>query len=523
MPLTANKLLKVNISSDKLTATMDLNTGISAQSLTPEQISAEISALKIVIDEQGTENIKQFSETLCGGGTPESAVIARGKSPVHDQNGRIKNLCGKNQQNPAQSEPDQDTSKQPSTGKADGSQRSSDGKKSTSDRESHYECSNIISVEKDQPLLRLIPPVSGTDGMDVYGKEIPRKPGREAQIRLGKNVHQKGDTVFADCSGKFELSGDKVTVNPKLEISGNVDFSVGNIDFPGEVVIAKNVLDLFKVKSHATISVLGIVEAAEIYADKDIYITGGVTGKDKGKISAGGDIKAKYITNAHARAKGNIEARTEIVHSDLVCDGFVVVENGPLIGGVTIARGGLKVKDLGSDADIRTIVEVGIDNSLKELVAESEPQIAKFRQKSRKIRQAIEPLLAYQKHLKAEQKAKANELLKNAYDLEKRAAKLIEKIDKLYQSMMEQTSQEIEVSDIVYGGVIIRFPRAEAMTVQSIQGPLKIRPKKVDRVLQVVAIDDKTGSVHTLPSNLKADKFWERLDKLLALSEPEEA
>ena len=321
--------------------------------------------------------------------------------------------------------------------------------------------------------------------------------------------------VFADCSGRFELSGDKVSVNPKLEIPGNVDFSVGNIDFPGDVVIAKNVLDLFKVKSKTSISVLGIVEAAEIYADKDLYITGGVTGKDKGKISAGGDIKAKYITNAHARAKGNIEARIEIVHSDLACDGYVIVEHGPLMGGVTLARGGLKVKDLGSDAGVRTLVEVGIDNALKELVAESWPRIAMLRKKAREIRQAIEPLLAYQRHLKAEQKAKATELLKNAYDLEKRAAKIIEKIDKLYQSMMEQTSQEIEVSDLVYGGVIIRFPRAEAMTVQPIRGPLKIRPQKIDRVLRVVAIDDKTGSVHPLPSNLKADEFWERLDKLL--------
>ena len=87
---------------------------------------------------------------------------------------------------------------------------------------------------------------------------------------------------------------------------------------------------------------------------------------------------------------------------------------------------------------------------------------------------------------------------------------------------MEKTSQEIEVSDIVYGGVIIRFPRTEAMTVQPIRGPLKIRPQKVDRLLRVVAIDDKTDSIHNLPFNTKTDEFWEKLDKLLAMSEAEE-
>ena len=247
-----------------------------------------------------------------------------------------------------------------------------------------------------------------------------------------------------------------------------------------------------------------------------------ITGKDKGKISAGKDIKSKYITNSHARAQGNIEACTEIVHSDLVCDGCVIVEHGPLMGGITIAKGGLKVKYLGADSGARTVVEVGVDNSLKELVAESEPRIAMLRQKAIKTRQVVEPLLTNQKHLNAEQKEKATELLYSAYDLEDMVAKIIEKIDKLYRAMMEQTSQEIEVSDIVYGGVIVRFPRTEAMTVQPIRGPLKIRPQKVDKVLRVVAVDDKTGSIHNLPFNSKADEFWERLDKLLAPPEPQE-
>ena len=52
------------------------------------------------------------------------------------------------------------------------------------------------------------------------------------------------------------------TASPRRD----VDFSVGNVNFGGEVLIIRNVIDCFKVRSESTVTVQGVIEAAEVHA-----------------------------------------------------------------------------------------------------------------------------------------------------------------------------------------------------------------------------------------------------------------
>ena len=508
MPLTENKLLKINVSDDRLTATMALaNTSVPAESLSAEQIIAEVAGLDIVLDDEAEKNIAEFATALAEEQIPEPIVIARGTPPQHDENGRIEKLYGSQ-------EPETESNKADNPDNSD----NSDDADSAPDRESHYDRSTIITVAEGQDILRIIPPVEGTDGTDIYGKVIPRKLGRDAQIRLGPSVRRAGDLIIAECDGELEFTGDKISINNQLEIPGNVDFSVGNIDFAKDVVIGKNVLDLFKVRSKANITVHGIVEAAEVHAEQNLIVNGGIAGKDKGKFSAGADIQTKYISNSYVRAGGNIEVRTEIVHCDLACEGRVSVEGGPLVGGRTVARGGVKVKDLGCDAGTRTILEVGIDQAVKDKYEQIAPEVKIRRRKAEKTRQAVEPLLANQKHLTSDQKEKATELLYNAGELEDEAGEMIEQLREVYKAMQEEAVAEIEVVGTMFAGVLIRFPKVEALVTLSLKGPLKIIPHEVGGMLQVVAVDSGSGTTKTLDSGLPDDNFWENLEELLASS-----
>ena len=487
MPVTANKLFRINVSNDKLTATLSLNSDVSPSDVSAEEIEKEITNLEIRIDEQGKKNIAQFAAELAQQEAPEVVVVAQGVPPQHDENGRIEKLY----ESPAE-----------------------EAGASDDQIQNYYDRSNIISVKKDQQLLRLIPPVDGTDGNDIYGKSIPRKLGREVQIKSGSGVEQQNDIIIATMSGKLECTAEKIWIVDKLEISGDVDFSVGNVNFGGEIEIRKNVLDLFKVHSKSTITVHGIVEAAEVHAGKDLNSLGGVAGKEKGEICAGQNINAKYITNAHVRAGQDIKVYAEIVNCDLACKGSLTIEKGPLVGGHTLAFKGVTIKDLGSEADVKTLVEVGIDEDLRLKYDKSMPEIQLLRRKAEKVRRVVEPLLQNRKYLNSEQKEKATELIYLASELDEQAESLTEELRGDYQKTIEDAVFEIEVTGTLHTGVTVRFPRIEAFITSPLAGPLKIVPRKVEHTLQILAVDKNSGSTHTLTAGITNDPMWDTLEKL---------
>ncbi|MCP4709423.1 MAG: DUF342 domain-containing protein [Planctomycetes bacterium] len=490
MPLTANKLFRVTVSNDNLTATLSLNLEAPPGAISAEEILSQVEELGILVDDDGQKNIEVLSEAFTQEETPEPIVIARGTPPQNDTKGIVEKLYDKASE----------------SGESSGDEP---------DRQSHYDRTDIVTVTKDQQVIRLVPPIPGTNGQDVYGKEIPRKLAREVRVRLGTNVRQEQEYIISDCDGVLEYKGDKVWVNSKLEIAGNVDFSVGNIDFSGDIFISKNVQDLFKVRSGNDIVINGVAEAAEVHADQDLEVVNGMTGKDKGIFSAGRDLKGKYITNAKVQAGHNIEIRTEIVQSQVVCGGQLIVEHGSLVGGRIVAAGGVKVKDLGSEANVKTIIEVGIDEDVRTKYDEVADEVKLRRLKAEKVRKVVEPLLQNQKHLTADQKEKATELLYQASELEDSAEQMVEELREVVKLSEERTVAEIEVFGKVYSGVTIRFPQVETAITKTLSGPVKIAPRKIDGSLRVASVDDQSGNVRDLGAMPFDNEFWESLEELL--------
>ena len=502
---TASKIIKVNVTDNNLTALVALNGDVVTETLTAEQITTEVGDLGIVIDEAGAKNIEHLAKIMAEERVPEAMVVARGTAPVSDENGRLEKLF----------DDPKDKHGQDNEGTSPSAEEAESQKEPTGGRQSHYERSSIVTVQADQKFIRVVPPMPGADGVDVYGKAIPRKLGREASFRLGPNVKRHDDHLVATCAGQLEIVGEKISVSAKLEIQGNVDFAVGNIDFPGEVIIAKNVLDLFKVRSDSSIIVKGLIEAAEVHAGGDLYGTGGMTGKEKGVFSAGNDIHTKYITNAKVRAGNDVSAQTEVVNCDLVCGGVITIENGVLVGGRVSAVGGANLKDLGSEAEVKTFLEVGVDRELRDKFDQHAPEIEKRRLQAKKVRQIVEPLLANKKHLNAEQKEKAAELLYTSYELEDGAEEMITELRQAYEAYLERDLPAIIVSGAVFPGVTVCFPKMQALITTALHGPLKIMTQKVKNDLRIVAFNSSTGSSHDLKASPHDGEFWEVLEELL--------
>ena len=535
MPLTASKKFKVTYSKDNLTATIAINGEALPKDVTVKDVVSELVGLGLQIKDDGKKNIEQFVAAITDKKQPETAVVAQGIPPVADTNGYIKKLYAEAEKpEPASKaddssedsgEEDHSLTCNPDIAKAQPDPEQNNG---APDRESHYEKSCFVFVENNQPLVQLIPPTPGQDGIDIFGKPIPRIKGREAEIQLRKNTRigdpdkkdseEKADIVYASSYGKLNHTYKKIWVDEDLEVHSEVDFSIGNIDFKNNVDIFRSVLDLFKVKAGKNLTIRGIVEAALVESGDNLILNGGMAGKEKGCAICLGNLECKFITSSKVQCAGDISFAKEIMYCNLECGGKIFSENGQLAGGNISAFKGVKVHTLGSDAGSKTVLDIGINDELKTRAENTKPEVKKLRMQAEKVRAVVEPLLAQQKRLTNEQKEKATELLYETYELDGKADELIDKLKTAYENSINNAVLSVEVTGKIHPNVIIRFPRGESKINEEIKGPVTIVPRIVNKVTKLFRINTKTGLEKELPYGASYDTQWNEIEDYLGLS-----
>jgi uncharacterized protein (DUF342 family) len=341
----------------------------------------------------------------------------------------------------------------------------------------------------------------------------------DAKLLIGPNtaLDNDGATIRATIAGRVrvdEQSG-RLRVDNVLEIPGDVDFSVGNVDFPGDIIVHGNVLDLFKVHSAGSIHVDGAVEAADVRATRDLTVVGSIVAKDRGSVLAGGSVHAKYITNAKVEAAGDVLCGVAIANSTVVASGKVVVAEGALVAGNTIANGGVECKTLGSTAGVMTIVEVGVDDPFRRHLPEALAAIDAQRAKARKIEQTVQPLMANQKQLTPAQKEKATELLFEAQEMTQAADRKIKELKERHAAITARARAEVHVAETLCNGVVLRFPGLQTRVMAAFKGPLKVILKTVRGQRSILLVDTTSNASQALGAESIPDPIAHALNKLL--------
>lgn len=216
------------------------------------------------------------------------------------------------------------------------------------------------NAAKDQPLVRRIPGHAGQPGMTVTGRPVPvREPVKVAlPVGDGTRVAEDGLTLAARIDGQIVYrEGRPVSVLPVFLVQGDVDFSTGNVDSVGNVEVRGFVRAGFTVRSAGNIEVFGGVEDSVLEAGGDVTVHGGVQGAQRGRIHAGGHVRALFLQNASVDADGDVVVTDSVMHSAVSGREVQVVGRGILVGGVTKAKTGVSVKVAGSEFSTATRLE----------------------------------------------------------------------------------------------------------------------------------------------------------------------
>lgn len=273
------------------------------------------------------------------GERPITAVVARGKPPVHGTDGRLElhpellRVSGRPRVNP------------------DGSV-------------DLYDLGLVRSVAAGTVLLTRIPPTPGTPGINVLGQEVRPRPGREPVVRLGKGVAwtPDGRQAVAQVDGHASWVRETLSVTPVFTVREDVGPSTGNIEFIGSVVVRGNVLPGFQVKAGGSVEIQGAVDCGVVEAGGDLMVRFGIQGGGRGRVRAGGNIRARFIENCEVSAGGHIWVQDGILHSRVEAGGRVEAlgRRGTVAGGRVLAGEAVIARFLGSPMGTPTEVTVGV-------------------------------------------------------------------------------------------------------------------------------------------------------------------
>ncbi|MFW8600709.1 DUF342 domain-containing protein [Desulfobacterota bacterium M19] len=236
----------------------------------------------------------------------------------------------------------------------------------------YRELGAIVNVPKDKLLLEKIPPTKGTVGKTVCGEEINTKPGKDITIKVGPGVRLSSDgrQAFAELEGKYMLADGKASVMTEHTVQGDIDLSQGNIAFVGQRLnINGAVQPGFKIKCKGDIFIAkGVQNSAVITAGGSLEIKGGVVGEAV-VIKSWGDVSIDFVEGVNTiEVKGNLTVTDSIIQGRARVGGDfrVLGGKGVLIGGHYTVGGSVYVRELGSDGEVVTELNVGINPCLAE-------------------------------------------------------------------------------------------------------------------------------------------------------------
>ncbi len=466
---TGNSILLLEITRDDMVAALSIKPGPEAE-LDRDTVQAllEDGNVSAGLD---SEAIDGALATANSGKPVFRTIIARGEEPANGRDGYVEFHKKPTGQKQLESETADQTSV---------------------DYREIYSFDNVVPGDV---IGVYVPKMEGRGGVDVHGRVIPAREGKDITVTVGEHAEYDEATreYKALAKGHVTFEQKRIEVEPVYRVRRDVDLSQGNIRFIGRVEVGKDIRDDFVVKGDEGVWVGGTAEACQISSNADVVIEGGVTGKGRARIEARGNVFARFLDETHVISGGDIVITREVVNCKIQALGRVIVEKGAILGGEVVALKGVVVQDLGSDLGVKQRITAGIDYHVAEKLYSINAEARKVAERQQALLQKLGPLL--------ERATKAaivdNALRENIEDLwpqvkslQKQIVRLEAKSGELSKDFADDAVERVEVRGKLYPGTTVVEGKFERTVESALTGPLLLRP---DRDTRRVEVEPLTG------------------------------
>lgn len=430
--------ITVNISPDKMTAYITVARE-SFGRIGRKEILRSLRVMGV------TQNIdpRMVDNLLSGKHLSEKVQIAVGKAPVNGENGYYEYFFDTSNKRKPTILPD---------GSADFKNMMSIGRVKRGDTLVYYHSAG-----------------KGEDGHTVTGLRIPSKKGKDLPALRGKGYMLKDDkkTYVAGVDGRVSLRGNTLEVSQILNLK-DVNQSVGNVAFDGNVMIAGTVSDGVIIEADGDVIIDGFVENATISATGNVILKQGMNGGGTASINAGRSVQGKFFEGVSIKAGEEIRANY-VLNCNLYCNDSITIfgKKGLILGGTTFSTREIKVSNVGNEVGVRTNIRMGISDELRSKQIKVESAI---RDKENKLLVLRKGQRDFQDKYPAEIRNTMEVYVKieNAlFTVTQEKDELLAQKEAIMKEMMATAETQMVVSNILYDNVLIDIEGKKLLSTRS--------------------------------------------------------
>jgi uncharacterized protein (DUF342 family) len=294
----------------------------------------------------------------------------------------------------------------------------------------------IKNTKQGEVLAEKIQSKLGTPGKNIFSEEVMMDKPMEGEWKIGANCQLSDDSkkLFASIAGRPILERDGTIRVDEVCYLENVDYSTGNVDFPGTIIVDGTVADNFTLRTKGSLMIKKSVGRVFLYAERDIVLSGGVMGRNGGVIESKADVYARFVEQGNIKAGKSIFIEEASLHSELVAGDSITIKGGrgELIGGEAIAGKMISVSKLGAVVETRTEVIVGLPPEILEELRKMKEEIASHAEILKKVKQSMAKLTDPKKVYTPEEK----QMLLKLYEVERKYIDLLANTKTQYETLV---------------------------------------------------------------------------------------
>ena len=211
----------------------------------------------------------------------------------------------------------------------------------------------IVPIHKGDIIADIKQPTPGEPGVNIFGRAIM------PNITVGKNTLMTADGkyIVSACDGHIMYGTGCFNVEDTVTVKSDLDISVGNIDFFGDIYIKGKVMEGFSVKAGRSLKIEGTVFSADLTAGGDITINGGAINS---RIKSDANVKIGFCENTDIKADGSVES-TQFAFCSVFCYGELIAKGktGVITGGTITCMKDVTAGVIGSEKYTATEINIG--------------------------------------------------------------------------------------------------------------------------------------------------------------------
>jgi len=235
-----------------------------------------------------------------------------------------------------------------------------------------HDLGQSITVKAGTVLMTKIPMVIGKPGKTVTGKIIEQKKAIDHPFIIHKNVKISPNNPLELIATSYGIPIDKngfIKIDDVLLLK-NVDNRSGHVIYDGTIVITEDIHENMKVKASGDITVMGVIESAEVICGGDLTVEMPIIGHHSKsdehfscEIKCAGNLTGTIAQYASLTVAKNINLSNQLIHCQTECKGSMVVHNqsltkGAIIGGTTFVHKGISTLTVGTSGSTKTIINL---------------------------------------------------------------------------------------------------------------------------------------------------------------------